>query len=117
VAALAGVFSVWSPPDDAAFSLCVFRRALGIPCPGCGLTRAVAALLRGDLRAAFAYHPAAPVLALEVAALWVAWGATLVTRRPLLRPVARRAEALLGAHGLALVALWSGRLASGTLPW
>lgn len=36
---------------------------LGIPCPGCGLTRAAAALLRGDLRAAFGFHPLAFVLA------------------------------------------------------
>ena len=116
-AALVALFSVWSPPDEPAFSLCLFRRLSRIPCPGCGLTRAVAALLRGDLRAAFAYHPAAPVLAAEAAALWLAWGVALFARRPILEPVTRRAEALLGAHGAALLALWTGRLASGTLPW
>lgn len=36
---------------------CVFQALLGIPCPGCGMTRAVLALLRLDLAAAFAYHP------------------------------------------------------------
>lgn len=36
---------------------CLFRRWTGIPCPGCGLTRACLAILRGDWGAAFRYHP------------------------------------------------------------
>lgn len=37
-------------------SQCPFRTVTGLPCPGCGLTRASMALLRGDWKAAFAYH-------------------------------------------------------------
>lgn len=36
---------------------CVFQRFFGIPCPGCGMTRALLAVLRLDLKAAFFYHP------------------------------------------------------------
>ncbi len=36
---------------------CVFRFMTGIPCPGCGMTRAWLTALRGDLAAAVAYHP------------------------------------------------------------
>lgn len=36
---------------------CVFQRLLGIPCPGCGMTRAVLAALRLNLKGAFGYHP------------------------------------------------------------
>lgn len=36
---------------------CMLRTLTGIPCPGCGMTRAVLSALRGDFRAAFAYHP------------------------------------------------------------
>lgn len=35
---------------------CVFKVLFGIPCPGCGMTRALFALLRGDLAAAFKYN-------------------------------------------------------------
>ena len=36
---------------------CVIRSLAGIPCPGCGLTRAWLAVLRLDLSAAFSLHP------------------------------------------------------------
>jgi hypothetical protein len=38
-------------------NLCVFKRIFGLPCPGCGLTRAILCLLRFDLKNAFFYHP------------------------------------------------------------
>jgi Protein of unknown function (DUF2752) len=39
------------------FPLCPMAGSLGIPCPGCGLTRATLALLHGDVRAALRFHP------------------------------------------------------------
>ncbi len=67
---------------------CVFRLVTGIPCPGCGMTRAWLAALRGDFAAAAAYHPlfwAVPVafalvFAQERRARWhrVCTGAALV---------------------------------------
>lgn len=43
--------------------LCPTAALLGVPCPGCGLTRATLALLRGDLSGALHLHPLVPVLA------------------------------------------------------
>lgn len=42
--------------------LCPTAFFLGVPCPGCGLTRATLALLHGDLAAALHFHPLAPLL-------------------------------------------------------
>jgi hypothetical protein len=42
---------------------CPMAGILGVPCPGCGLTRATLALLRGDLRGALHLHPLVLVLA------------------------------------------------------
>jgi len=36
---------------------CPTAYVFGIPCPGCGLTRATLALLRGDFHAALHFHP------------------------------------------------------------
>lgn len=35
---------------------CIIRRMTGIPCPGCGMTRAVLAILRGDIAGALRLH-------------------------------------------------------------
>jgi hypothetical protein len=38
-------------------ALCTLRRITGVPCPGCGATRAVAALAQWDVLRAFAMNP------------------------------------------------------------
>lgn len=54
----AGVaFAFAGPP------FCPTALFFGIPCPGCGLTRATLALMRGDFAAALGFHPLVFVLA------------------------------------------------------
>lgn len=50
---------------------CIFRFLTGIPCPGCGLTRAYTALLHLDLSAAFSFHPLFWAVPLVFAAGWL----------------------------------------------
>ena len=45
---------------------CPVAHTLGLPCPGCGLTRAAIALLHGDWRTALALHAYAPVFLLAL---------------------------------------------------
>ena len=44
-------------PTEVIDSPCVWITFLGVYCPGCGGTRAVEALLRGELLHSFLYHP------------------------------------------------------------
>jgi len=117
LAGLAGlaVLHVWVPSTDAAGAFCLSRRLFHLPCPGCGMTRAMAHLAKGEWSAAVRDHPLAPVVALEALLAWLAWGAAVAAARPFRLPV--RLETLLLANVAALAALWLGRAATGTLPW
>jgi hypothetical protein len=57
---------VWvaaSLPAALRWQQCGFARMFHIPCPGCGMTRAVTLLLAGDWRASLHMHPlAVPVI-------------------------------------------------------
>ena len=48
---------------------CFFKSTFGIDCPGCGMTRAFFALLRGDLMGSLAYNPGLIPFLLTVIAL------------------------------------------------
>jgi hypothetical protein len=43
---------------------CPMAVVLRLPCPGCGMTRATFALLRGDLAGMLRFHPLAPLILL-----------------------------------------------------
>jgi hypothetical protein len=114
LAALA-VLHAWVPSVDARFVFCPLRRFAGLPCPGCGMTRAFAHLAKGEWSAAVRDHPLAPLLAAEAALAWAAWGGA--TAGLLRLPRLFRAEAAAIGHAAVLIAVWLGRAATGTLPW
>jgi hypothetical protein len=107
------VLHAWTPSSDVRFSLCLWRRLLGIPCPGCGMTRAFAHLAKGEWRAALAVHPLAPFVAGELLVGWLAWGAGILGMIRRIRP--ESLPPLLLANLALLTALWMGRLAAGAL--
>lgn len=41
---------------------CPFKRFFGIPCAGCGMTRAIKSALKFDFTSAFYYHPLFPTV-------------------------------------------------------
>jgi hypothetical protein len=73
---------------------CLFRAVTGLPCPGCGVTRALIAIARGDYRKAWRLNPAAFAVIVYFAA----------PRRA--RPAADR---LLAAS---LLLVWLGRIST-----
>jgi ascorbate-specific PTS system EIIC-type component UlaA len=65
--------------------ICPFRHLTGIPCFTCGGTRAVLALTRGDVRAAFLWNPLVAISAIAALA-WLVYAAIVTTlRAPRLR--------------------------------
>ncbi len=99
----------WNPAAAGGPDLCLFHRATGVACPGCGLTRSVAALGRGDLAGSWRWHPLGAILAVETGLLWV-----LVRVAP--GGLFRLAPRIALATGTLLLLAWIVRLATGTLP-
>jgi hypothetical protein len=65
--------------------LCPFRHLTGVPCVACGGTRALLALTRGELQAAFFWNPLVAVSAIAALA-WLAYAAVVtLLRAPRLR--------------------------------
>jgi hypothetical protein len=62
-AALALLLVLWSftPPAEPKLRLCGFYWLTGLPCPLCGMTRAMFALAKGHLREALGFHLLSPL--------------------------------------------------------
>jgi hypothetical protein len=57
VAALVMLASPFFPVQGLGFDLCMLHSATGLPCPGCGMSRGIAALSQGDFVAALGLNP------------------------------------------------------------
>ena len=60
-AAGAAVLAPWAPVLARLAPACPFHAWTGLPCPGCGSTRATLALLEGDVATALAFNPLATI--------------------------------------------------------
>src|SRR5229473_2076707 len=91
---------------------CPFFRLTGLPCPGCGLTRACILLARGDLQASIRFHAFAPIFIVLIAILIVG---TLLPRS-VTEPFISKAETLERQTGITIIILsglilyWLARL-------
>ena len=106
-------------PDGAVGhlpSICPFYNLTGLPCPGCGLTRAFVCLGHGRWHEALHWHPLGWLVYAVCVMLWVrnglfwGWGVTLL---PLPPPAATRltfgAAALLLLTGIARIGWLTAR--------
>jgi len=76
-----GILVVWNPLTQPGPTMCLLRRAVGLPCPLCGMTRGVSLCLRGHPLEASLFNPlTVPVLLLAVV-LAVKWAIEFGTGR------------------------------------
>lgn len=111
--ALFVVSGFWSADGAQGPVLCLFRRATGVACPACGLTRAAGLAASGRFAESFAAHPLFGLVAAEFALAWWLWGERLRGRG---RDRSRFLAPVILATAALLVLLWVARWATGTLP-
>ena len=101
-------------PSDDGQTICPFALCTGMACPGCGMTRAVSHLFRGNLGTAFSYHP---LVLLITAQLIGGWAWFVLRRSGKVGPMSSRTlNLIMVGTGVALLAVWVARLIAGTLP-
>jgi hypothetical protein len=113
--AVFAVSAMWSPTDLPGFVLCPFRAVTGLPCPGCGMTRAFCSIGHGDFASAFGFNPLAPFVFAAALLLWAHALATLLKLDPAraalerLRPTPRATRVMLAVT----LVWWVVRLCGG----
>jgi len=113
---LAGICAVAALTEVGAEDgqvLCPYRLATGGWCPGCGCTRALGALVRGDVAASFAYNPWM-MLVLAQASLLTGW--VLAAPEAAKAWWSHRNKPVLAANLAIGLAIWAVRLTSGVIP-
>ena len=76
----------------AWFSLCLFKSFTGLPCPGCGTTRAGLAILHGSLIDAFLINPIGSLLLILLVIAGLFLVTDLISGKPRLRNFFELAE-------------------------
>ncbi len=64
---------VWPLLPVPAVTTCPLRLVTGVPCPFCGMTRAVVAAVHGDFVSSLVFNPGGVVILLLAVALLFAW--------------------------------------------
>jgi len=91
---------------------CPIFHFTGIPCPGCGLSRATMLLLKGDLAGSIRFHAFAPIFLLAILALILSF----LLPKSIIQSAIARAELLERKTGLTVLILgglilyWLARL-------
>ncbi|CAN5770811.1 hypothetical protein BH23ACT5_BH23ACT5_02720 [soil metagenome] len=114
VAPLGAIVALLVIPTDDGSTICPFALTTGVACPGCGLTRAAAWLVRGDLGSALSYHPLVFVVGVWLGGWWATAVAQRLGRRISLPAVP--VERLLVATAALFAVTWLLRLSMGSLP-
>jgi hypothetical protein len=63
LASLLGLAAFLPAARPLPFDVCLLHRLTGVPCLGCGLTRSIVHLMRGELVASLRLHPAGLLVA------------------------------------------------------
>lgn len=97
---------VYRPHVEHGPIVCVSRLMWGVPCPGCGLTRAFCFMTHGEFEPAIRFNALAPLAAVYLGVLWIYYLIEAWRGAPPAWPTGRIAAGAM----VVTVTFWSGRL-------
>lgn len=109
------VSAAWRVSELPGLVLCPFRAVTGLPCPGCGMTRAFCSIGHGEFARAFGYNALAPFVFVAAMLVWAHALATVLKLDPAraalerLRPGTRVTRVMLAG----VLVWWVVRLCGG----
>jgi hypothetical protein len=113
LAALLGAAALTDPNRPLPFDVCPFHRLTGLPCPTCGMTRAVCHAVHGHWALSVSAHPAGLILAAGLVG-WMLWAAARAWRgQPMAEALRRGVARALIVAGIAVSGVfWIAQLIS-----
>jgi hypothetical protein len=106
IAGLLGAAALTNPARPLPFEVCVFHWLTGLPCPTCGMTRAVCHAVHGHWAQSVAWHPAGLILVTGLFG-WMLWAAAEAwTGRPIAEHLQHRLAKALIIAGVAVSGLF-----------
>ena len=110
IAAALALSALTNPARPLPFEVCGFHWLTGLPCPTCGMTRAVCHAVRGHWAQSVTSHPAGLILAAGLVG-WMLWAAAEAWRgRPIAEAPRRRLANALIVAGVAVSGVFWLRL-------
>jgi len=87
------------------FGICMFKQVTNIPCPSCGSTRSIIALIHGDVLGSLKWNPIGVILMLGMVILpfWVVYDK--LTKKTSLVQVYNQSETFLKQKSIAIPAI------------
>ena len=94
------------PFRNPEFTVCLFKNIFGIPCPGCGMTRAFLFIAHGDIRSALELNVNSLAVFIAVIVLWLQFAVNVITGKEIRIHLERRENYFVFV--VAVVAMMSG---------
>jgi hypothetical protein len=97
------VLTLWDPIAAPGPVICGARRAFGVPCPFCGVTRGVSLCLRGRPVEASGYNPLTVPIFVVGLGLMVVWAIEYIAGARIVMPLSARGTQLVIMVALVIV--------------
>lgn len=85
----------WQPPEHNLFITCYFKKMTGLPCPGCGITRSLCAMAKGDFVHSLKFHPLGLLIFIAIIVIWLKAIVELMFKRTLVLSINQKTKTII----------------------